>query len=309
MVEIGYALSSEEHTASALLANARAAEEAGFGFAFISDHYHPWSDRQGQSPFVWSVIGAIAATTTRLRLGTGVTCPTTRIHPAIIAHAAATSASLMPGRFILGVGTGENLNEHILGDRWPEVEVRQRMLEEAVAVIRQLWEGGYQSFEGEFYTVENARLYSLPDQPPPIYVAAAGERAGELAAQIGDGLITTSPDRGLIELMEASDRPARPKVGQVTVCWASDEATARRTAHEWWPTAAITGEASQELPLPRHFDQLAQMVTEDQVAQSVVCGRIRSAISRRSARSRTRASPTCTCTRSGPTRPASCSST
>jgi G6PDH family F420-dependent oxidoreductase len=271
-MEIGYALSSEEHGPGALVENARAAEEAGFGFAFISDHFHPWTDRQGNAPFVWSVIGAISRATTRLRLGTGVTCPTVRIHPAVIAQAAATAADLMPGRFILGVGTGENLNEHILGDRWPEVEVRQRMLEEAIDIVRRLWQGGYQSYEGEFYTVENARIYSLPEELPPIYVAASGEGSGELAARIGDGLITTAPDRSLVELMEASDRPGRPKVAQATVCWAADEASARRTALEWWPTSAIRGEASQELPLPRHFEQLAQMVTEDQVAEAIVCG-------------------------------------
>jgi coenzyme F420-dependent glucose-6-phosphate dehydrogenase len=273
MVRLGYALSSEEHAPEALVANAQAAEEAGFEFAFISDHFHPWIDRQGQSPFVWTVLGAIAASTKRLQIGTGVTCPTIRIHPAVIAQAAATTATLLQGRFILGVGSGENLNEHILGDRWPtETAVRQRMLEEAVGVIRQLWQGGYQSYEGEFYEVDNARIYTLPAEPPPIFVAAGGEASGELAARIGDGLISTSPERGLVELMEASDRPGRPKVGQLTVCWAKDEAEARRTAFEWWPTVAIRGEASQELPLPRQFEQLAEMVTQDQVAEAIVCG-------------------------------------
>src|SRR5215212_7058455 len=144
MVELGYALSSEEHTPSDLVANAVAAEDAGFGFALISDHFHPWIDRQGQSPFVWSVIGAIAHATERLRLGTGVTCPTMRIHPAIVAQAAATSAAMMPGRFFLGVGTGENLNEHITGDRWPPHDERLEMLEEAIEVMRLLWQGGEQ---------------------------------------------------------------------------------------------------------------------------------------------------------------------
>ena len=170
--EIGYALSSEEHAPADLVRYARLAEERGFTYALISDHFHPWTDRQGQSPFVWSVIGAIAEATERLRLGTGVTCPTIRIHPAIIAQAAATAAALMPGRFFLGVGTGENLNEHILGDRWPEGRVRLEMLEEAIEVIRLLWQGGYQSHHGTHYTVEQARLYTLPDEPPPIMVAA-----------------------------------------------------------------------------------------------------------------------------------------
>ena len=141
MTEIGYALSSEEHTALDLVSNAAAAEEAGFSFALISDHFHPWIDRQGQSPFVWSVLGGIAEATEKLEVGTGVTCPTIRTHPAIIAQAAATTASLMPDRFFLGLGSGENLNEHILGTAWPEWDVRAEMLEEAVEVIRKLWSG------------------------------------------------------------------------------------------------------------------------------------------------------------------------
>ena len=174
---IGYALSSEEHAPNDLVRHARLAEQAGFTFALISDHFHPWVDAQGQSPFVWSVIGAIAHATERLELGTGVTCPTTRIHPAIIAQAAATAAAMMPGRFFLGVGTGENLNEHVLGDRWPAHELRLDMLEEAVQVIRLLWQGGSQSHYGKHYTVENARLYTLPEQLPRIIVAASGPSA------------------------------------------------------------------------------------------------------------------------------------
>src|SRR4029453_6790630 len=148
MIEIGYALSAEEHSPRDLVRNAVAAEEAGFSYALVSDHFHPWIDQQGQSPFVWSVIGAIAQATERLRLGTGVTCPTMRIHPAVIAKAPATSALLPPDRFFLGVGTGENLNEHILGDRWPSHEERSEMLEEAVGIIRELWEGGLVSHPG-----------------------------------------------------------------------------------------------------------------------------------------------------------------
>src|SRR5213082_1886419 len=172
MTELGYALSSEEHPPAELVRLARAAEDAGFSFALISDHFHPWTDRQGESAFVWSVVGAIAQSTERLRLGTGVTCPTMRIHPAIIAQAAATSASLMPGRFFLGVGTGENLNEHVVGARWPAANERQDMLEEAVEVIRLLWKGGNQNYKGDHYTVENARIYTLPDPPPEVYIAA-----------------------------------------------------------------------------------------------------------------------------------------
>jgi coenzyme F420-dependent glucose-6-phosphate dehydrogenase len=164
---IGYALSSEEHAPLDLVRYSAAAEEAGFSYALVSDHFHPWVDRQGQSPFVWSVIGGIAEATEGLRIGTGVTCPTIRVHPAIVAQAAATSAAMLPGRFFLGLGTGENLNEHVLGDRWPEGEVRLEMLEEAIEVIRLLWQGGYQSHHGRHYTLEEARIYTRPDEPPP----------------------------------------------------------------------------------------------------------------------------------------------
>jgi G6PDH family F420-dependent oxidoreductase len=272
MVELGYSLSSEEHAPHELVRQAVAAEEAGFSFALVSDHFHPWTDRQGQSPFVWSVIGAIANATESLRLGTGVTCPTMRIHPAVIAQAAATSALLMPGRFFLGVGTGENLNEHILGDRWPNHDERAEMLEEAVAVIRELWEGGLVSHRGRHYTVDRARVYTVPDEPPPIAVAAAGENAAELAGRIGDALISTAPDAELVERFEQAGGEGKPRYGQLTVCWAESEREAIRTAHECWPNASLQGDLTQELALPRHFRQATETVTEEQVAESVVCG-------------------------------------
>ena len=272
MVELGYALSSEEHRPSDLVRNARHAEEAGFSFASISDHFHPWIDAQGQSPFVWAVIGGIAEATSTLRLGTGVTCPTIRIHPAIIAQAAATAGAMMEGRFYLGVGTGENLNEHVLGDRWPDWDVRARMLAEAVDVIRELWRGEVTSVDGEFYTVENARIYSLPEQPVPIYVAASGPRSVDVARELGDGLIATSPDRQLLDDFDRGRRDRRPRYGQLTVCWDRDEKRARATAHRMWPTAAIPGEAGQELPNPAHYEQLAKIVTEDMIAEQIVCG-------------------------------------
>ena len=268
---LGYALSSEEHAPADLVRHARLAEEHGFTFALISDHFHPWIDHQGHSPFVWGVLGAIAQATERLTIGTGVTCPTIRIHPAIIAQAAATAAALMPGRFFLGVGTGENLNEHVLGGRWPEWEVRAEMLEEALFVIRELWKGEVTSHHGRHYTVENARIYTLPDELPPIHVAAGGPRMATLAGHLGDGLIGTGPEADLIQAFRNGGGQG-PTFGQVTVSWASSEKEARRVAHQWWPNAAIRGEASQELPNPAHFEQLSQMVTEDQVAESVTCG-------------------------------------
>lgn len=271
-VEIGYTLACEEHGPRELVGFARRAEEAGFAFAMVSDHYHPWVDRQGHSPFVWSVIGGVAAATERIHVGTGVTCPTVRIHPAIVAQAAATSAALLPGRFTLGVGTGEHLNEHVLGDRWPPASVRREMLEEAVAVIRALWGGGQVEHRGRHYTVDNARLYTLPEAPPPIAVAAAGPEAAALAGRIGDGFVGTSPQRELVDGFVRAGGEGKPRYGQVTVCWAEDEAQARRTAHAWWPNIAIPGELGQVLPQPAHFEQAAQTVTEEMVSEVVACG-------------------------------------
>jgi G6PDH family F420-dependent oxidoreductase len=272
MATYGFALSSEDWGPNELVDQARRAERAGFEFACISDHFHPWTDAQGSSPFVWTVIGGIAAVTDRIRLGTGVTCPTVRTHPAIIAQAAATAATMLPGRFFLGVGSGENLNEHILGDHWPPVGVRHQMLEEAVEVIRLLWQGGLRSHHGRHYTVENARIYVLPDEPPPIIVSAFGPEATETAARIGDGWWNTSPDAGLLGRYREAGGHGKPTYGQVKVCWAEDEAEARRTAHRLWPNLGIPGQLSQELALPAHFEQASQLVTEDAVAEKVVCG-------------------------------------
>jgi coenzyme F420-dependent glucose-6-phosphate dehydrogenase len=272
MVAIGYKLCSEEHGPDELLRFGQRAEAVGFDFAMISDHYHPWIDAQGQSPFVWSVLGGLAHATRRLAIGTGVTCPTLRIHPAIVAQAAATTAAMMPGRFLFGIGTGENLNEHILGQRWPPAEVRRAMLEEAVAVLRLLWQGGLRSHRGEYYTVENARLYTLPPEPPPILIAASGPKAAELAGRIGDGLLGTSPRAETVQAFEKAGGAGKPRYGELTVCWADDEAAARRTARERWPIVGLSGPLTSELALPDHFEGAAQMVREEDVATEVVCG-------------------------------------
>ncbi|MDP9402748.1 MAG: TIGR03557 family F420-dependent LLM class oxidoreductase [Actinomycetota bacterium] len=271
-VELGYALSSEEHRPLDLVRYAVRAEEAGFSFAGISDHFHPWIKAQGHSPFVWGVLGAIAQATERLRLGTGVTCPTTRLHPAIVAQAAATAACLMPGRFFLGVGSGEALNEHILGDRWPPAPTRLEMLEEAVEVIRTLWKGGSQDHYGRHYTVENATIFDLPEPLPEIVVAAAGTTAAEVAGRAGDGVWGTAPERQVIETFEGAGGAGKPRYGQVTLCWAETEEEARKTAFQIWPNAGITGQLSQDLPTPKHFEEAAQMVHEEDMAEKVVCG-------------------------------------
>jgi coenzyme F420-dependent glucose-6-phosphate dehydrogenase len=270
-MELGYFLSSEEHRPTDMVRTAKAAEDAGFTFAMISDHYHPWLDDQGQSPFVWAVNGGIATVTDHLELATAVTCPTIRIHPAIIAQAAATAAAMMPGRFSLGVGSGENLNEHILGDDWPSADVRLEMLEEAIDVIRALWEGGFTSHRGIHYVVENARVYTLPDLLPKILVAAAGSEAARLAASAGDGFIGVSPDPEAVGTFGESGGRG-PRYGKVTVCWAEDEREAVRTAHRTWRSSGIPGQASQELPLPIHFEQVSQLVSEQMMAEQMICG-------------------------------------
>jgi G6PDH family F420-dependent oxidoreductase len=272
MTSFGYKLSSEEHDSRSLVRYARMAEEAGFEFAGISDHFHPWIDRQGESPFVWGVLGAIAEATERLVVGTTVTCPTIRMHPALVAQAAATATQLMPGRFFLGLGTGENLNEHIFGDRWPAVDERQEMLAEAVEVIRALWAGDQVTHRGEHYRVEDARIYSLPEESPPIYMAASGKQAADLAGKVADGLIGLAPEKELLRAFDHAGGTGKPKLAEIDVCWAKTEGGAVETTLEWWPNSFAPGELVAELPLPRHFEQVAGLVTEDDVRDKLVLG-------------------------------------
>lgn len=270
-MRVGYFLSSEEFTPRQLLEQAAMAEEAGFASLWISDHYHPWNDAQGESPFVWSMIGAVAQVC-RLPVTTAVTCPTVRIHPAVIAQAAATSAVLLDGRFVLGVGSGEALNEHILGDAWPPADVRLEMLEEAVAVMRELWAGGFVDHRGRHYTVANARIYTLPDTPPPVYVSGFGPKATDLAARIGDGFMTIQPDADAIARFREGGGGAKPVQGGYKVCWAPTAGEAVRVAHERWPNALLPGELGQVLPSPAHFEQASTLVTPEAVAGQIVCG-------------------------------------
>jgi len=271
VVQLGYALSSEDFPPADLVRWARLAEEHGFEYGLISDHFHPWIDAQGESPFVWTTIGAILQATERFRIGTGVTCPLIRIHPAIVAQAAATCAALAPGRFFLGVGSGENLNEHVLGDRWPGAAERLELLEEAVEVLRLLWQGGVQSHRGQHYRVEDARLYTLPELPVDLYVAASKPHAAELAGRVGDGLISTAPEREIVEAFERAGG-AGPRYGMVHVCWNEDEAEARRLARKLWPNLALSGGLGQELKNPADFEAAVEPLTEDAVAEIVPCG-------------------------------------
>ena len=272
MTTLGYKLSSEERTAAQLVDDARRAEDAGFEFAMISDHFHPWLDVQGQSPFVWAVLGGIACATERMRVGTGVTCPTVRTHPAIVAQAAATVATMMPGRFFLGVGTGEHLNEHILGDRWPNASTRRRMLEEAIHVMRDLWTGEMVSHDGEFFEVDTARLYSLPDEPPPVYVAASGPAAASVAGGLGDGLISVAPDEEVVSAFREAGGAGKPTYAEISVAFDRTEEAGLERAAAAWPLPGIPGELSQELPLPRHFEQAAGQVEPSDLRGTIPAG-------------------------------------
>ena len=271
MTSFGYTLSSEEHGPQKLVDNARRAEALGFDFVSISDHYHPWVTAQGHSPFVWSVLGAIAAATERIEVGVGVTCPIMRIHPAVLAQAAATTALLFDGRFFFGVGTGEALNEHITGLRWPRPQIRREMLEEAVAVMRQLWTGDTVDHRGAYYEVENARVFDPPSATIPVIVSGFGAEAATLAGRIGDGYWGNSPEGELVDAFEKAGGSG-PRYAQLNLCWAEDEASAKKTVHEIWPNAGVAGQLSQDLPTWTHFEQAAEPLTEDQVTESVPCG-------------------------------------
>ena len=269
-MRIGYFLSCEEYTPAQLIEQAKLAQAAGFQSLWISDHYHPWNDEQGQSPFVWSIIGALSQVV-HIPVTTAVTCPIMRIHPAVVAQAAATSAVLHDGRFVLGVGSGEALNEHILGDRWPFAEERLEMLEEAVEVMRELWDGGFVTHHGKHYTVDQARLYTLPAEPPKVYVSAFGPKAMDVATRIGDGYISTTPDAGLVKQFRAGagDKPVQ---GGFKGCWAPTEDEGVEIAHRLWANAGVPGELSQVLPSPKHFEQASQLVTPEMTRKSAPCG-------------------------------------
>lgn len=268
MTSFGYFLSCEEYGPRELVAQARLAEQAGFEKLWISDHFHPWTDEQGQSPFVWSVIGALSEAVS-LPVTTAVTCPTMRIHPAVIAQAAATAAVQLDGRFVLGVGSGEALNEHVLGDPWPSVGQRLEMLEEAVELIRLLHRGGQVSHHGEHYEVQEARIYTLPEQPVPIYVSGFGPQATELAARIGDGFCTVAPDADLVRTYrEAGGRG--PAQGGMKVCWAETEEAGLDTAHRLWANDMLPGQLAQTLPRPQDFADAASLVPRD--AMGFACG-------------------------------------
>ncbi len=271
MTKFGFTLSSEEHDPSTLVDQARMAEDHGFDFVSISDHFHPWVTEQGHSPFVWSVLGALSVATTNLEVGVGVTCPLVRIHPAVMAQATATTSLLLGDRFYWGVGTGEALNEHILGHRWPTPEARREMLEEAIEVIRRLWTGETVDHHGRYYTVENARIFDPPEVDIPVVVSGFGDAAVELAGRIGDGFWGHSPEREVVDKYEQSGGSGT-RWAQVTMCWGPDEQEARETLHRVWPNSGLSGQLAQDLPTWTHFEQATSMLTVDQTVGSTPCG-------------------------------------
>lgn len=270
MVSIGYSLACETFGPRELVRQAKLAEQAGFERLWISDHYHPWLDEQGESPFVWSVIGALSRETS-LPITTAVTCPLIRTHPAVVAQASATAAVQCDGGFTLGLGTGEALNEHITGDRWPPPQVRADMLAEAVDIIRALHRGEELTHHGTHYTVEHARLYTRPSEPVPINIAAFSPRSARMAGTKGDGFCTVVPNADLVrEYREAGgDGPAQ---AGMKVCWDDSEAKAVETAHRLWASDLLPGSLPSTLPRPRDFAQATEVITEDMVRQRYACG-------------------------------------
>jgi G6PDH family F420-dependent oxidoreductase len=273
-LSVGYFLACEEHGPAELVRQARLAEQAGFQRLWISDHFHPWLDDQGESPFVWGVIGALSQVTS-LPITTAVTCPTVRMHPAIVAQAAATAAvqcASAGGSFTLGVGTGEALNEHVTGHRWPPSAVRREMLEEAVEVIRALHTGRTVTHRGAHYTVERARIYTRPDGPIPIYVSAFGPLAARLAGRAGDGLCTTIPDAGLVRTFRESGGGDKPVQGGMKVCWAPSEDEGVATAHRLWRNELLPGAIALVMPEPKDFEAATELVTVDMMRGHLPCG-------------------------------------
>ena len=267
MPQLGYTLSSEEFGPTELVDIARRAEKAGFDFVSISDHFHPWVSAQGESPFVWSTLGAIATVTDEIEVGVGVTCPTTRIHPVNVAHAVATIDEMLGDRFTFGVGTGENLNEHVTGECWPEHDVRLAKLDEAMDVMRKLWTGETTSHHGTHYTVENARLYTVPDDQPTVIGSAFGSQTARWVADNADGLWCSGPKSEPVEAYEDAGGDG-PKYTQLHGCYADSEDEAIDTIYEQWPNGSIPGELGQELSTPAHFEQAAQLVEREDIAES-----------------------------------------
>jgi G6PDH family F420-dependent oxidoreductase len=272
MVAIGYTLMGEQAGPRQLVHDAVRAESAGFDFLAASDHYFPWLEEQGHSPYTWAVLGAVAQATRTIGLMTYVTCPTMRYHPTVVAQKAATVDLLSGHRFTLGLGAGENLNEHVIGGWWPPAPVRQEMLAEALEIIRPLLAGDTVTFEGDHLSAENARLWDVPDEPPPIGVAVSGPSGAELAGSRADAMIAVQPDAELGRLFDAAGGSGRPRIGQVALSYDPDPTIARKRAHEQFRWFASGWPVMAELPGPANFAAAAQTVREEDVAEQVPCG-------------------------------------
>ncbi|MFD6666782.1 TIGR03557 family F420-dependent LLM class oxidoreductase [Micromonospora chalcea] len=270
-MRIGYKLASEAFGPQELIRQAIRAEEAGFDFVEMSDHYHPWLESQGHSCFTWSALGAIAARTSTLGLATGVTCPTVRYHPAIVAQAAATMALISDGRFTLGVGAGERLNEHVIGQGFPSVRGRHERLREALEIIRLLWQGGYRSYEGRHLKLEDARIWDLPDDPPVIAVAASGRESAGLAAELGTGLFATEPKSSIVDQYRNAGGQG-PRYAEVPMAWATDEESAVRAAKETSRWAVTGWKVMSELPNPVNFDAATTWVEDHHIRRQFSVG-------------------------------------
>lgn len=271
IMQIGYKLASEQYGPGELVRQAVAAEAAGFDFVEMSDHFHPWLDRQGHSSFTFSVLGSIAAKTERIGLVTGVTCPTIRYHPAVVAQAAATLALLSDGRFVLGLGSGERLNEHIVGRGFPAVAERQAMFREALEIIRLLWQGGYRSYDGRYLRLEDARVFDLPEESPLIAVAASGADSSRIAAELGDALFATEEKPEIVRHYRQAGGVG-PGYAEVPLAWAPDEATAVRSALEDFRWAVTGWKVMSELPNPVNFEAATATVREDDIRGRFACG-------------------------------------
>jgi G6PDH family F420-dependent oxidoreductase len=272
MTLIGYTMMCEQAGPKQLVRDVALAEEAGFDFAVISDHYFPWLDSQGHSPYAWSVLGAAAQATSRIPLMTYVTCPIRRYHPAVVAQKAATMQLLSDGRFTLGLGAGENLNEHVVGGGWPLASVRHEMLEEAVEIIRDLWTGAMVTFRGQHFEVESARIWDLPDTAPPIGVAVSGPDSCRLAGRLADVMIAVEPRAELGQMFDAAGGSGKPRVGQIALCYDADETVATARAMEQFRWFTGGWRVNAELPVPAAFDAASKTVRPDDVTAKIPCG-------------------------------------
>ncbi len=274
MVNFGYTLMTEQSGPRELVRDAQAAEAAGFDFAVSSDHYFPWLASQGHAPYAWSVLGAVAHVTERMELMTYVTCPTIRYHPAVIAQKAATVGILAEGRFTLGLGSGETLNEHVVGRGWPAATVRHEMLVEAVDIIRGLFGGTLLDYAGQHFRVDAAKLWDVPDQPVPIAIAVSGKRSCERLAPLADAMVAVEPDAELVRLFDehwAGSGGAR-KIGQIPICWDADRDAAIERAHDQFRWFAGGWRVNADLPATGAFEAATGFVRPDDVAESIPCG-------------------------------------